>query len=214
MAMPRRLCYSDTAMQLTPETLEAELSETDSLADPLNNGTKRASKAELRRDDMHSTHGDRVDEPWLDEAESRDPSNRDPVTGRLLPGHSIPGPGRPQGALDFMAVCRKKSREAGVKLSDLVWAATRGLAVRAARGDAAAAKVLLDRLCGSVDKGTEVNVDARTVALATATPPADDGDFAAWVAGVNRVAAQQGLLGSSTPTEVVEAALAEVELLS
>jgi len=199
-------------------------SSTDSLAAEPETGAKGPTKptaaerrALVREDQRHSINGRRSgedDEPWLDEAESRDPSNRDPVTGRLLPGHSIAGPGRPRGSLDFMVVCRDKAKAAGVSLSDLVWAATRGLAVRAARGDAAAAKVLLDRLCGSVDKGTEVNVDARTVALPSAAPPADDGDFAAWVAGVNRVAAQQGLLGSSTPTEVVEAALAEVELLS
>jgi len=90
-----------------------------------------------------------------------------------------------------------------------VWAATRGLAVRAARGDAAAAKVLLDRLCGPVDKAL-VEIDARSVGLAAGPPIPAGGEFSDWVRKLNAVAAQQGLLGDSTPTEVVEAALAEV----
>jgi len=155
---------------------------------------------------------------WLEPAASVDPSNRDPKTGRLLPGHRIAGPGRPKGSLDFMSICRTKAKEAGVTLEDLVWAATKGIAGKAAMGDAAAAKILLDRLCGSVDKAAVVSVDARSITAKAGPPIPKGGDFADWVTDLNRVAAKQGLLGSKSPADIVDAAVAQVteaeELLS
>ena len=154
--------------------------------------------------------------PAWDPIESVDPSNRDPVTGRLLPGHTLKSPGRGPNTLDFMAIARAKSKESKIPLDDLVWLATKGLATRAARGDAAAAKVLLDRMCGPTDKGVEVKVDART-AIAAGPQVPEGGDFADWVRGLNRVAAQQELLNGATPDEVVADAVddleAEAELL-
>ena len=83
--------------------------------------------------------------------------------------------------------------------------------MRAARGDAAATKILLDRMCGSIDKGVEVNVDART-AIATGPPVPQGGDFEEWVRGINKVAAQQNLLEGATPEQIEHEAATAAEL--
>ena len=184
-------------MELTVEDLEGQLTSIDA-------GAAADDKADESESDAAEVT------PYFDPVANRDPANRDPSNGYFKPGHSIAGPGRPKGSLDYMSICRTKSKAAGVPLEDLVWAATRGLALRAGRGDAAAAKVLLDRLCGPVDKAL-VEIDARSVGLAAGPPIPGGSDFKDWVAGINRVAAQQGLLGDSTPTEIVDAALAEVQ---
>lgn len=175
-------------MELTAETLEDELTSIDV-------GGGRNGKGEKRPN-------------YFGEVASADPKNRDPVTGDFLPGHKIAGPGRPKGSLDYMSVCRTMAKRAGVKLEDIVWGATEGLAGRAFKGDAAASKILLDRLCGPVDKAL-VEIDARSV-VAAGPPLPQGGEFTDWVKGLNKVAAQQGLLGKTTPTEIVEQALAEV----
>ena len=209
--------------------------ETDASAGVSGKGAKRATKASRRDDREHTIDRrpgrDRRDidagEPWLDPDESADPRNRDPVTGRLLPGHKIAGPGRPKGSLDFMSVCRTKAREAGVKLSDLVWLATKGLASRAARGDAAAAKVLIDRLCGPIDKAL-INLELGAGAIPQAPPVTADGTGAPTLAEhlerlvtiARERGTQLGALADLKPADVVvkiaedKAAAAVEELLS
>ncbi len=154
--------------------------------------------------------------PYWDPLESADPANRDQVTGHLLPGHKLRGPGGGQ-RLSFITVVKRKAKAAGMSLDNIIWLTTKGLARRAALGDAAAAKILLDRLCGPVEKGIEVHVDART-AIANQGPPVPRvGEFKDWVLEVNKIAAQQGMLGDTTPAQLVvdaEAAVAaEDELL-
>ena len=151
--------------------------------------------------------------PVEDPLVSLDPKNRDVVTGQFKTGHEIraPGAGRPKGTLNFMKIAREKAKKAKIPLEDLVWLATKGLAMKAARGDAAAAKILLDRMCGSIDKGVEVNVDART-AIATGPPVPQGGDFEEWVRGINKVAAQQNLLEGATPEQIEHEAATAAEL--
>jgi hypothetical protein len=177
-------------MELTVEIDEGQQTSTDVSGEPDDKCEKRPN--------------------YFGEKASADPKNRDVVTGDFLPGHKLAGPGRPKGSLDYMSICRTMAKRAGLKLEDLVWAATRGLAGRAAKGDSAAAKILLDRLCGPVDKAL-VEIDARSVGLSAGPPIPQGGDFSDWVKGLNKVAAQQGLLGKTTPTEIVEQALAEVQ---
>lgn len=85
--------------------------------------------------------------------------------GRFLPGHSVKSPGRPPGSLDLMAVARKKAREHGVDLEDMLWTVIAGLQAAAAEGDTKAAALLLDRFCGVLAKeaGVEVNINNGTV---------------------------------------------------
>ena len=94
--------------------------------------------------------------------------------------------------------------------------------MRASRGDATAAKTLLDRLCGPVASGPAVAIDNRQVngVPVSKGPPLPKGkDFGDWVKQLNHVAAAQGLLKpEDTPEGMVDAAVAEVrdaeELLS
>jgi len=70
-------------------------------------------------------------------------------SGRFLPGHSQPGPGRPPGtALDYRAIVEQKAKEAQFSLEDAVWSITQSLLTAAQQGDGLAAKLVLDRLCG------------------------------------------------------------------
>jgi len=95
---------------------------------------------------------------------------QDPKTGRFVPGNPG-GPGRPKGAtLDFMCICRKKAKEFGVDLEDLVWRFVQGLSERAMSGDPAAGKLLLDRFCGILEKGAQVNVGVGIDARSTGPP--------------------------------------------
>ena len=114
------------------------------------------------------------------------------------------GPGRPKGTLDLMKIVREQARRSGHSLDKCVEIAMRALVRSAAAQDVNAIKVLLDRLCGPQDKGTTVNVgiDARG---ATAGPTMPEGaDFMDYIEKLNRVAATQGLLGDTTPEQLVE----------
>ena len=68
--------------------------------------------------------------------------------GRLLPGHSIPGPGRTPGSLDFMAICRRNAEETGHDLETAIWITARAMFKKSIKGDVQAAKFIVDRLCG------------------------------------------------------------------
>lgn len=79
--------------------------------------------------------------------------DRDPVTGRFLPGNSGAGGGRPRG-LDFRRIVQDAHGETiDAKLRDVFDA----LLVAAKAGDVQAAKLLLDRLCDS--EPTTVNLN-------------------------------------------------------
>lgn len=99
------------------------------------------------------------------------------LRGRFLPGHVGTGglpAGRPPGALDFVAICRQRSRDQGIDLADLLWAVARRLFVRATQGDGdvQAARLIVERLCGAVEKGSgvEVLVDNRQVNVKPGPP--------------------------------------------
>jgi len=117
-----------------------------------------------------------------------DDNGRDSATGRFTVGNSG-GPGRPSGALDFMSICRRRAREADLDLEALVWAAARGLFLKASKGDASAAKIILDRTCGLLEKGLELNVDARSVTIGPPVP--QGGDFVDYVRKLGEVAEHQ-----------------------
>src|SRR5262245_27434825 len=72
--------------------------------------------------------------------------DRDP-RGRYLPGHRIAGPGRPR--LDVRAIAESKAAESGVSLEHEVWLVLVAMLERAKKGDAVAAKLVLDRLAGT-----------------------------------------------------------------
>ena len=80
---------------------------------------------------------------------------RDPATGRWLPGHTRAG-GRKRGVLELRAVVDEALGVDQAK-SDLI-AAYRSVAKLAAGGDVAAARLLFDRLCGSVSMSTRLEV--------------------------------------------------------
>lgn len=85
--------------------------------------------------------------------------------GRFLPGHTLGIGGRPPGSLDLMAVARKKAREHGVDLEEMLWQVVVGMQVAAMGGDSKAAALLLNRFCGVLAKeaGVQVNVNAGTI---------------------------------------------------
>lgn len=122
------------------------------------------------------------------------PGERD-EKGHFLPGNKTARlgaaqGGRPPGALDFVALCRKRAKEQGVDLGDLLWVIARRLFTRAGTdGDVPAAKLLIDRLCGAVEKGTgvEVLVDNRQVNVGAGPPiPKDFGRCLAELADVSK----------------------------
>ena len=79
--------------------------------------------------------------------------------GQIVAGSGSNGGGRPKGSLDFMSICRKRAKDENLDLEGLVWAVAKGLFLRAAKGDAACAKIALDRVCGLLEKGALVNID-------------------------------------------------------
>lgn len=97
--------------------------------------------------------------------------------GRFLPGHAPTSPGRPKGKThyDVLAICKRMAKEDGADIEKLIWAVMRGMAIKGSKGDSAAAKVFLDRVCGPAGKDPEVqvNIDARQVADAAAQDPED-----------------------------------------
>ncbi|MCB9882221.1 MAG: hypothetical protein H6834_10550 [Planctomycetes bacterium] len=91
--------------------------------------------------------------------------------GRFLKGHSSPGPGRPPGSVDLLAICQRRADEEGIDLEQLVWEVAQALFRRAEQGDVAAAKLVLDRLCGPVGKGSNVAVAVNQVSALPPGPP-------------------------------------------
>lgn len=77
------------------------------------------------------------------------------ANGRLLPGHNLPGPGRPKG-LDFKSAVAKHAEADGVDMDEAVWELAKTLLERGKKGDTAAAKLWLDRCCGLQNQGVEI----------------------------------------------------------
>jgi hypothetical protein len=96
--------------------------------------------------------------------------------------------------VNIFQACKIRARREGLDLRDMVWQAAKGLYQAALEGDAAAAKILFDRLGGPVEKAPEVQVNVANVAASGPPPPASVGDLSTYVSKLNEVAAQQGLL--------------------
>jgi len=133
---------------------------------------------------------------------NKDPTNRDQKTGRLLPGHQLSSPGKPKSTLNFMEICKRKAKAIGVDLDSVVWSIMKGLLNRAKDGDAAASKILLDRLCGVVEKGFELHVDVDNRSVTIGPPVPEGRELGEYIRGMNEVAAEQGWLGDETPKQV------------
>ena len=147
-------------------------------------------------------------------AVDKDYSNAQGIDGKFLPGNPG-GPGRPVGSLDLMSICRRKAKASGVELEKLVWAAIKGLALRAAQGNALAAKVLLDRLCGVVEKpsavaAVQVNVNGGAQENTGNGPPMPTGGMLGeYIKRLVEVADQQGIV-KLDGLEVIERAAEEL----
>lgn len=77
--------------------------------------------------------------------------NRDPASGRFLPGNNANPKGRPRG-YDFRHIVAEYSARQGVNVEDAVAAIYVAMVGAARNGDVAAAKLLLERLCESPDE--------------------------------------------------------------
>lgn len=98
---------------------------------------------------------------------------RDAATGQFVAGCPA-GPGRPLNSVGFVEFCRRRAKESKTSLDEMMWAAFRGTALRAAKkGDGASCKIVLDRAYGPQEKapvvqvgvGVEVNANDREVVL-------------------------------------------------
>ena len=122
---------------------------------------------------------------------------RDPKTGRFIPG-TKGGPGRKTGSrmINFVVLCEKKAKELNINLEDLVWSVVKRLFVLASQGDVQAAKLILDRICGPVDKLIELNFDNRSLTISTENGDSkfNIGEFSDYLKKLNEVAIQQGLI--------------------
>lgn len=100
--------------------------------------------------------------------ESRPVRARD---GRFLPGNPG-GPGARRGTrkLDFVAIVRRHARAQGIDLRAAVGEVFDTLLGQARAGDVQAARLLLDRLCGPVEKG-----EPSAVAVAAVSQQATEG---------------------------------------
>ena len=100
---------------------------------------------------------------------------------------------------DFVAVIREHAKIHGLTVDALLWKSAKAMFDKAAGGDAAAAKLIFDRACGMQDKGggINVNIDNRKVVLGPPAPAA--GDVGEYIAAMNRVAAQIGVVVHDEP---------------
>lgn len=90
--------------------------------------------------------------------------------GRLLPGHSQPGPGRPKGSIDFMATVRKLAKDEGQDLPRLVWEMSKAMIANAMDGDQQSAKLMLDRLCGTEKEAATLAVQVNNLSAGPPVP--------------------------------------------
>lgn len=77
------------------------------------------------------------------------PADDRDLRGRFRPGCAA-GPGRPPGskAIDLRAVAHAAAQDEGFDLHGALWGVVRTLVDAAQDGDVAAARLILDRLCG------------------------------------------------------------------
>ena len=113
--------------------------------------------------------------------------------GKFAVGNS----GKIRGCLDFMSVARKQAERTGVSLERIVESLLRSLLKRALAGDTPAAKLLLDRLCGTQASGSAVNVAIGVGAAGgpdglPGPPPPRGQDAAEYIAKLNQIVIQQG----------------------
>ena len=96
----------------------------------------------------------------------------------------------------------------------MVWAVIKAMFAKASQGDVPAAKLILDRVCGLLEKPSlEVNVDNRQVHVGPEAPKSSR-NFQDYLREIGRIAEKQGLLDDMTDKQLVERtaeALKEVE---
>jgi hypothetical protein len=76
------------------------------------------------------------------------------VNGKFAPGVSGNPKGRPRG-IDFRKVAEERSAAAGTNLEHELYEVLAALIAQAKKGDATAAKLVLDRLCDAVPSKVE-----------------------------------------------------------
>ena len=123
--------------------------------------------------------------PDLKPTDGRDvDENRDPGTGRFLPGYK----GGRKHRIDLLSVCDRRAREEGMELEDLLWQVFKGLVVQAAKGDTVAARIIFERVCTTPDQlAARLELEV-TAALGPPTPvaPGEVADYFEELASVSR----------------------------
>ena len=101
---------------------------------------------------------------------------------------------------DFVALVRDQAKSRGMEPEALLWAAAKSMFDKAAAGDAAAAKLIFDRCCGiQGGRGVSVAIDNRSVSLGPPAPATQD--IGSYIANMNKVAAQIGVLVHADGTD-------------
>ena len=108
--------------------------------------------------------------------------------GRWTPGNHG-GPGRPR-RFDFMKTARDQAKANGTDLAEEIWNILSAMIDAAKDGDVKAAALVFDRLCGAVDRGPLIEIDART----GSTGPTIPLDLGKCLERLHDVAERQGLL--------------------
>ncbi len=84
---------------------------------------------------------------------------RDARSGRLLPGHSGIGSKGPKvQRIKFMASVRRQAEAENIDVEEMLWAVVKRLVQEAITGDVAAAKFIVDRFCGPMEKSPLVQI--------------------------------------------------------
>lgn len=123
-------------------------------------------------------------------------NGRNPKTGQFSVGNPG-GPGRPRGKLDFMAICKRRARATKMDLEDAVWEIFEGMLKAAKDGDTSAAKLLLDRMCGLMEKDgpqLAVQINGTDQQVNIGPPVPDDADLGDFVQRLYDITGEQGLL--------------------
>jgi hypothetical protein len=131
------------------------------------------------------------------EAKGKPPS-RD-ARGRLLPGHQLPGPGRPRASFDLMSVCRRAAKREGIDIKEKLWQAFRTALDMAIAGDLDAAKLVFDRACGQVERippqlALQLNQQINSVVANGGPAIPDDANLGKWVKRLGAAAKRQGIV--------------------